>query len=178
MNVFKMLLHKFKLLFVLFLLSSCSLTPLYKSDQSSSSKDQCKQSKLQIKIKLSSGESYSVFKLKNILEQKKHIIEPLLQHNMVLSINISENFASIGINTAGDTVRNQGRIAVDMAISPAISENSITKSKTISIDSVSSYNLEAADEFSSETAKSSVRDRLLIDLSEQIIRETIAFLKR
>ena len=178
MNVLKMLLHKFKLLITLPLLASCSLTPLYKSNKSSCSDHTYKRSKLQIKSNLSSGESYSVFKLKNILEQKKHIIEPLLEQNMVLSMNISENFASVGIDASGDTVRNQGRIAVDLTISPVITKDSITKPKTFRIDSVSSYNLEAADEFSSETAKSSVRDRLLIDISEQIIRETVAVLKR
>ncbi len=177
MNVLKMLLHKLKFFLILPLLTSCSLTPLYINDKSSCLDTAHKNSKLQIKVNLSNSEGYSVFKLKNILEQKKHVIVPLLKQSMVLTLNISENFDSVGIDTAGDTVRNQGRIAVDLTISPAISENSRTKPKTIRIDSVSSYNLEAADEFSSETAKSSVRDRLLIDLSEQIIRETVAFLK-
>ncbi len=181
MNVLKMLLHKVKLLLILPLLASCSLTPLYKNTPSACSETVHKNSKLQIKIHALSGESYSVFKLKNILEQKKHIIESLLNQKMLLKINITENFASVGIDNAGDTIRNQGRIAVDLIISPRLDTHATKSSPPahiIKLDSVSSYNLEASDEFSNETAKSSVRERLLIDLSEQIIRETVAYLKR
>jgi hypothetical protein len=182
MSVLKMQLHKVKLLIILPLLASCSLTPLYQKTSSSNSEKACTHhAKLQIKVHSLSGDGYSVFKLKNILEQKKHIIESLLHQKMLLTVNITESFASVGIDNSGDAIRNQGRIAVELIISPIMDkyfiESNIPK-KIIKLDAISSYNLEASDEFSNETAKSSVRERLLIDLSEQIIRETVSYLKR
>ena len=164
------------LLIILPLLASCSLTPLYTNKRSTCADAVHKNSKLQIKIHALAGESYSAFKLKNILEQKKHIIESFLNQKMLLKINITEDCAPIGIDNTGDTLRNQNRIVVDLTISPIIqtqATRSNVPTKIMRLDSVSSYNLEASDEFSNEAAKSSVRERLLIELSEQIIHETI-----
>lgn len=173
-----MRLHKFKLLLAIPLMVSCSLTPLYKSDKNSFFETSNNTSKPQIKIKIKSDDSYSVFKLKNILEQKKHILEPLLTENTVLTISMTENYESIGMDSTGSTVRNLGRIAVSFTITPAISDKITKPAQAIKIDSISSYNQEAADEFSNDAAISSTKNRLLIDLSEQIVRETVAFLKR
>lgn len=146
-------------------LSGCALSPLYRTQE-------CSTSALTVKVKTDSEatENYTAFKLKNLVEQKRNLIDPHLKGPTTLIISVGEEFASVAMSASGDSLRNQGRVNVSISLQDGKS------TKTARLDSVSSYNLTELDEFTSQNANQATRERLLIELSEQIIRETLYLL--
>lgn len=149
------------------LLSSCAFEPLFKDGEEDCITPNVKHHRLTLKVK---ANGYPSLKLEKLLDCKKGLIEGKLKYDAILTVTITEEFGSVGMTTDGLTNRGQGRIAIDLTLAdklnPAIS-------KTAHFDQVSSYNIDDGDSFSYDRTQASVRNRLLLVLSDQIIRETL-----
>lgn len=152
---------------LVFFLSACSLEPVFKN--ATNTKD-INQYNLLLKLEYS---GYHAFKLKNILERKKGLIEGRLTQNSILKIKISEEFMAINIAQTGDSNRNNGRIIADITLHYTHPKTQEIIEKTARLDCISSYDLDIQESFASTRTKDSTRNRLLESLSDEIIRTTL-----
>lgn len=148
---------KFLVLLLIPILSSCSLQPVHK--------DCIECYALTVKVAPS---GYLSYKLSKLLESKKAMIERYLNQNATLSVSLSEEFGTIAMTEAGLSARAHGSIVVDISFS-----EKGKGVKTNRLDCVSSYNINDGDPYMNDQAKSFVRERLLNNLSDQIIRKVI-----
>jgi hypothetical protein len=157
----------FIVLNVFLFLGGCAFKPLYTEKDECINNQTCAH-RLTIKV---NKNGYNSLKLQKMLETKKHLIDEKLTYNATLTVAVSEEFDSVGMSVDGLTTRGQGRINVALTLTS--NDAAMPRIKTSQIDQVSSYNLDGGDSFTFDRTQSSVRERLLTVLSDQIVRETL-----
>ena len=150
------------------ILCSCGLQPLLRDD--SAQQTDIKSYKLNFIV---SKRGYTSFNLKNKLEQKKALIEAHLKSDTVLHVGITEEFTAVNVVDPRISNRNNGRIAVDLKIVFNDPKTNKPVEKTTRLDCISSYDLSEGEQFAAEQTRDSVRNRLIDNLSNEIIRETL-----
>lgn len=154
-------------LFIALFLSSCALEPMLKDEKTHPA---VKSSKLVLKV---SQSGYSSFNLENRLNQRKGLIEGRLKTDATLYIKITEEFTAVNVIGSHASNRNNGRIAIDLKITYIDPVTQKPEQKETRLDCISSYDLDQEEQFAAEQAKESVRNRLINNLTDEIIRETL-----
>ncbi|MDP2193819.1 MAG: hypothetical protein Q8K36_04780 [Alphaproteobacteria bacterium] len=157
-------------------LCGCTLKPLYENDPQHEMNGQQYPYQLSIKLTGDSTEAYIVSLLKNTLHQRKSIIEKHLNQDSVLQISMKTEIGSVGIAESGDAMRNQGRMHVHVTLKSKKDYKELIE--PISCDAMTSFNLVGSDEFSNESANHAVMQRLITQISEKLIRDVIAHLRK
>ncbi len=129
-----------------------------------------KSCKLTLKI---DQNGYTSFNLQNLLNQRKGLIEARLKADSTLHIKITEEFTAVNVVNSRASNRNNGRIAVDLKLNYTDALTGKQETKETRLDCISSYDLDQEEQFAAEQAKESVRNRLVNNLADEIIRETL-----
>lgn len=116
---------------------------------------------------------YASFNLQNRLNQRKGLIEARLKADSTLHIKITEEFTAVNVVDSRASNRNNGRIAVDLKLTYTDAVSGKQEEKETRLDCISSYDLDQEEQFAAEQAKESVRNRLINNLADEIIRETL-----
>jgi hypothetical protein len=148
-------------------LSSCGLEPMFKNKSDDPIMKSCK---LTLKI---DQNGYTSFNLQNRLNQRKGLIEARLKADSTLYVKITEEFTAVNVVDARVSNRNNGRIAVDLKLTYVDHITGKPEQKETRLDCISSYDLDQEEQFAAEQAKESVRNRLINNLTDEIIRETL-----
>lgn len=146
-------------------ISGCGFEPLHQHHTPDNSSSQHLPFTLQIMG--SNEDAYSTYKLKQELMPLLQKVAFPSDKKLRIKVNLSETYGDIGFGADASVLRSQGR----MAASLAIYDQSIEPIYTANLDAVSSYTINESEEFSNLNAKNAVKERLIINLANDLARE-------
>jgi hypothetical protein len=129
---------------------------------------------LTLKVTGANQDGYTVYKLRSEIEPQLASLAALCSKPYSIQVRVQEEFGDIGYANDGTAIRAQGRMVAYVSVLG----KTLTPVYEDQLDSVSSYTMNHGDEFSNLNAKDAVRERLIIDLSREIVQSVSGFLSQ
>jgi outer membrane lipopolysaccharide assembly protein LptE/RlpB len=155
------------LLFIMsFILTSCGFEPAYKAKTAAHQPQSFK-----LIITGSNDQAYTTYKLRRELETLLPTISQKVEHQLTLKIDLVENRGNIAYNASAKAQRSQEQLAATVQIF----DGGITPLFETKLDTATSYTVDYVEEFSTLSAESGARERLIKNLAQDIAHELSLF---
>lgn len=155
--------HKFFIFLSLITLAGCTgFDPLYKPKT-----EQQRSLPFALQVSGDNENAYSTYKFKQELTSALSSLSSPPGEKLKIKVLLSEAFGDIGYGSKASILRSQGR----MIATVEIYRNGITPIYKNSVDTVSSYTINNSEEFSNLNAKNATRERIMINLANEVARE-------
>ncbi len=143
-------------------LSGCGFEPVYRVKS-----DQQKSLPFSLQVTGNNETAYSTYKFKQEITSLLSTLSPPPGEKLKIKIHLNESFGDIGYGSDASILRSQGRIVATLEIY----SNAATPLYKNTIDTVSSYTVNNAEEFTNLNSKNAARERILINLASEVSRE-------
>lgn len=153
---------------MLFSLTGCGFDPIYRAKS-----DQPQSLPFSLQVTGNNDTAYSTYKFKQEMNSLLSTLAPPPGGKLKVKIHLTEAFGDIGYGTDASILRSQGRMVATLTIH---SNNGILLHEN-TLDTVSSYTINNAEEFTNLNARNAARERIIISLANEVSRE-ISFVIR
>jgi len=161
-----MCLNKIILLFVCLVISGCGFEPVYKKKNNADRPQAFK-----LLVTGSNDQAYTTYKLRRELETWLPTIAQKVPRQLTVKIVLEESYGGIAYNAKAKAQRNQGQLRAVVQVM----DGGITPLHEAKLDSATSYTVDYVEEFSTISAESGARERLIKNLAKDIAHELSLF---
>ncbi len=149
-------------------LTGCGFEPVYQAKS-----DQPHSLPFSLQVTGDNETAYSTYKFKQEMNTLLSTFTPPSEEKLKIKVHLTEAFGDIGYGSDASILRSQGRMVATLGIYS--SKATLLHENTL--DTVSSYTVNNAEEFTNLSAKNAARERLIISLASEVSRE-ISFVIR
>jgi outer membrane lipopolysaccharide assembly protein LptE/RlpB len=157
-----MYLNKIIVLSVCLGLTGCGFEPIYKARAIAEHPQAFK-----LIITGSNDQAYTTYKLRRELETWLPTISQKVPHQLTVKIALEETYGNIAYNANAKTQRSQGQLRATVQVF----DGNITPLHEAKLDGATSYTVDYLEEFSTISAESGARERLIKNLAQDIAHE-------
>ncbi|MES2253079.1 MAG: hypothetical protein V4482_05300 [Pseudomonadota bacterium] len=157
-----MCLNKIILLCVCLAISGCGFEPVYKTKNNAERPQAFK-----LIVTGSNDQAYTTYRLRRELETWLPTIAQKVPRQLTVKIALEEAYGSIAYNAKAKAQRNQGQLRAIIQVL----DGGLTPLHEAKLDGATSYTVDYVEEFSTISAESGARERLIKNLAQDISHE-------
>lgn len=156
------MLNKIILISLCILFTGCDFEPIYKSKTAAARPQSYK-----LTVTGSTDQAYTTHKLKKELETLLPTISQKVDRQLTVKITIEESYGNIAYNANAKAQRSQGQLRATLQLF----DGGLKPLHESKLDSATSYTVDYVEEFSTISAESGARERLIKNLAQDIAHE-------
>lgn len=156
------MLNKIILVCVCIAFTGCGFEPVYKSRTAATRPQSFK-----LSVTGSTDQAYTTHKLKKELETLLPTISQKVNRLLTVKVAVEESYGNIAYNANAKAQRSQGQLRATVRIF----DGELKPLHEVKLDSATSYTVDYLEEFSTISAESGARERLIKNLAQDIAHE-------